>query len=56
MNLLSKVYINLIDQKEPVLNFKNQEINKFQTNDKNVIYFKKIINLLMKKKKIMKIF
>jgi len=41
--LLSKVYINLIDQKEPVLNFNNQEINKFETNEKNVSYFKKII-------------
>ena len=42
-NLLSKVYINLIDQKEPTLNFLNHEdINKDQ-NDFNISYFKKII-------------
>ncbi len=41
--LLSKVYVNLIDQKEPTLDFKNheQEINK-KNNFKNE-YFKKII-------------
>ena len=34
-DLLSKVYINLIDQKEPTLDFKNQETNKIKTyNDK----------------------
>jgi len=42
-DLLAKVYINLIDQKEPTLNFQNQdEVNK----DKaafNVAYFKKVI-------------
>ena len=49
--LLSKVYINLIDQKEPVLNFNNQEINKFETNEKNVSYFKKIIKASDEEKK-----
>tara|TARA_B100001287_G_C22646626_1_gene513066 strand:+ start:906 stop:1568 length:663 start_codon:yes stop_codon:yes gene_type:complete len=41
--LLAKVYINLIDQKEPTLDFKNyeQEINQ-KSNLKNK-YFKKII-------------
>ena len=41
--LLSKVYINLIDQKEPKLNFQNQEE---QSNEKNILnfeYYKKII-------------
>ena len=41
-DLLSKVYINLIDQKEPTLNFNNETIdNKYQMNNK-VLYFKKI--------------
>ncbi len=42
-DLLAKVYINLIDQKEPSLNFQNQdalENNNFKT---NVTYFKKVI-------------
>ena len=42
-DLLSKVYINLIDQKEPTLNFNNETIdNKYQMDNK-VLYFKKII-------------
>jgi len=41
--LLAKVYINLIDQKEPKLNFQNEEtiINQ---NSNAVSYFKKIIS------------
>ena len=35
--LLSKVYVNLIDQKEPTLNFKNQEEKIFNTNNENVL-------------------
>ena len=42
-DLLSKVYVNLIDQKEPTLNFNIETIdNKYQKNNK-VLYFKKII-------------
>ena len=42
-DLLSKVYINLIDQKEPTLDFKNDEkIEKNKLNS-NVYYFKKVI-------------
>ena len=42
--LLSKVYINLIDQKEPSLNFNTQNFdNDIEVNDKNILYFKKII-------------
>jgi len=42
--LLSKVYINLIDQKEPTLNFKNQNnINSNLNLNKNILYYKKII-------------
>ena len=42
-DLLAKVYINLIDQKEPTLNFQSndQEIN--EKNNTNVAYFKKVI-------------
>jgi len=41
--LLSKVYINLLDQKEPRLDFKSNE-NFIQDNSKNnILYFKKVI-------------
>ena len=42
-DLLAKVYINLIDQKEPTLNFQSndQEIN--EKNNSSVGYFKKVI-------------
>ena len=42
-DLLSKVYINLIDQKEPTLDFQNQEIERNEVLIKNVLYFKKVI-------------
>ena len=42
-DLLSKVYINLIDQKEPTLNFYNETNENKEINDKNILYFKKII-------------
>ena len=42
-DLLAKVYINLIDQKEPTLDFNEKEkINKSESNEK-IDYFKKII-------------
>ena len=41
-DLLSKVYINLIDQKEPSLNFVSEEEKQIEINSK-VNYFKKII-------------
>ena len=42
-DLLAKVYINLIDQKEPTLDFQNYD-NKLQiSNSKNIKYFKKVI-------------
>ena len=43
-DLLSKVYINLIDQKEPTLDFKNQDLTKIKTDNKKIDYFKKIIH------------
>ncbi len=42
-DLLAKVYINLIDQKEPTLNFQNQDNNKEVLNDEKFIYYKKIV-------------
>jgi DNA polymerase-3 subunit epsilon len=42
-DLLAKVYINLIDQKEPTLNFQNEEIKNNQKNNTIINYFKKIV-------------
>ena len=43
-NLLAKVYINLIDQKEPLFDFKNQNIEKDKIeNIKTIKYCKKVI-------------
>ena len=42
-DLLAKVYINLIDQKEPTLNFRNQEQDVINDNNFITKYFKKII-------------
>ena len=42
-NLLAKVYINLIDQKEPTLNFQKHEEKNFKQNLKEIFYSKKII-------------
>ena len=41
--LLSKVYINLIDQKEPKLDFQNLEQENLNIKNTSVGYFKKII-------------
>ena len=43
-DLLSKVYINLLDQKEPSLNFQNEDNQKIIIDSKNTNqYYKKII-------------
>jgi DNA polymerase-3 subunit epsilon len=42
-DLLAKVYINLIDQKEPSLNFQNQDTFNNKNLKTNVSYFKKVI-------------
>jgi DNA polymerase-3 subunit epsilon len=42
-DLLAKVYINLIDQKEPTLNFQNQDTDIKDKNNMKVSYFKKVI-------------
>ena len=41
--LLSKVYINLIDQKEPTLNLSNDSFLKQNLNESNTNYYKKIV-------------
>mgnify|MGYP001455484730 FL=1 len=42
-DLLSKVYINLIDQKEPTLNFQNLDTETDNSNSSKVSYFKKVV-------------
>ena len=42
-DLLFKVYINLIDQKEPMLNFQESDNQNINQNEKNFSYFKKVI-------------
>ncbi len=42
-DLLAKVYINLIDQKEPTLNFQNAIQDQENTTTKGIQYYKKII-------------
>ena len=41
--LLSKVYINLLDQKEPTLNFQNVDFKENSIIDNKILYFKKVI-------------
>ena len=42
-DLLAKVYINLIDQREPTLNFKTQNENIINEKSVNTSYFKKVV-------------
>jgi DNA polymerase-3 subunit epsilon len=43
-DLLAKVYINLLDQKEPTLNFKNEDNEKIIINSNDVNqYYKKVV-------------
>ena len=43
-DLLAKVYINLLDQKEPTLNFKNEDSEKMAMNANDINqYYKKVI-------------
>ena len=42
-DLLAKVYINLIDQKEPTLNFQNTSQEKNPGSNLNVDYYKKVV-------------
>ncbi len=42
-DLLAKVYINLTDQKEPMLNFESQDYQVNKENFGKILYYKKII-------------
>ena len=42
--LLFKVYINLIDQKEPTLDFQKQDEKSQVLKNENILYFKKVIH------------
>jgi len=42
-DLLAKVYINLIDQKEPTLDFQRPNDTSQVVKNKNILYFKKVI-------------
>ncbi len=42
-DLLAKIYINLIDQKEPTLDFQNLEENSQLLMNEKILYFKKIV-------------
>ena len=48
--LLAKVYINLIDQKEPTLNFQNLDKNETGIINRNISYFKKVVELSSEEK------
>ena len=43
-DLLVKVYINLIDQKEPTLDFQKQDEKSKVLKNENILYFKKVIH------------
>ena len=42
-DLLENFYFNLIDQKEPTLDFRNNTEEKEQINSSKVVYFKGIV-------------
>ena len=42
-DLLAKVYINLIDQKEPTLNFQKQDEKSQDLANENILYYKKLV-------------
>ena len=50
-DLLSKVYINLIDQKEPKLDFSNEISDNSQMLKTNISYFKKVVKLSEEEKR-----
>tara|TARA_B100000579_G_scaffold409163_1_gene397938 strand:+ start:239 stop:901 length:663 start_codon:yes stop_codon:yes gene_type:complete len=44
-DLLAKIYINLIDQKEPTLNFQSNEIQNYEEDKSTKLYFKEVVKL-----------
>ena len=56
-DLLAKVYINLLDQKEPTLNFKNEDNEKIIINSKDSKqYYKKVIKPTEEELKLHKVY
>jgi len=55
-DLLAKVYINLIDQKEPTLDFKKQDEKSQVLESENVLYSKKVIKPTQEELKKHKVF
>ena len=56
-DLLAKVYINLLDQKEPTLNFKNEDTEKtISSSNINSQYYKKVIKPTEEELKLHKIY
>ena len=49
--LIAKVYINLIDQKEPTLDFVNQDEKKEIIEKGKIYYFKKVVKISDEEKK-----
>ena len=43
-DLLAKVYVNLLDQKEPTLQFHNKDKNDIDYTSEKTLYFKKVLN------------
>ena len=50
-DLLSKVYINLVDQKEPKLNFSIEKSENNLKVDTNILYYKNVVKITDKEKK-----
>ena len=50
-DLLSKVYINLVDQKEPKLNLSNERYESNLKVDTNVLYYKSVVKITDEEKK-----
>ncbi len=48
--LLAKVYVNLIDQKEPTLNFQSEDKIKLDNLNEKILYFKKVIEPTLEEK------
>ena len=49
-DLLNKVYVNLIDQKEPTLNFEDKDLNKKDLMKGKILYFKSIVKITSEEK------
>ena len=50
-DLLAKVYVNLIDQKEPTLDFQNHDHKSQSLDNSKILYFKKVIKITAEEEK-----